>query len=274
MTGTEFYKAVVIPVYKSELSRFEEISLDRCFEFFGENPIVLVCPYDMDITNYTQIAEKFKISLITERFNPNFFKGLGGYNKLMLDKEFYERFVCYDRILIYQPDCFVFEGDFDYWCSFDYTGAPWIFNTDARSYYFDQINLFVRRICKSILRKPNHWDTVQYKVGNGGFSIRNPKLYIDIIDAAEKNGVIQKYREPMSHYYMEDVFWGIEVNRFSDKKIKVPGFRKALRFSFESLPSVCYRLNNNSIPFGCHAWAKFDIDFWKPYIEKYGYVIE
>ncbi|MDH6354968.1 hypothetical protein M2132_001305 [Dysgonomonas sp. PH5-45] len=271
MTYTYLSKAVVIPVYKESVSHNEIISLSRCFEILGKNPIVFVCPLGLDLTEYYAIGDKHRVSISKEEFEPSFFEGLGGYNRLMLSKAFYERFCQYDRILIHQTDCFVFSDSFDYWCNFDYCGAPWIFNTEAKHVAANLFILSVRRFLKKILSKPNHWDTVQYKVGNGGFSIRNPKRFVEVIGQFEKNGIIERYRNPASHYYMEDVFWGVEVNRSSSRTLKVPGFSKALEFSFESLPSVCYGLNKERLPFGCHAWAKYDINFWKPHINKLGY---
>jgi hypothetical protein len=40
----------------------------------------------------------------------------------------------------------------------------------------------------------------------------------------------------------------------------------ALRFAFEANPRICYEMNNYEIPFGCHAWEKYDKEFWLPYL--------
>jgi hypothetical protein len=50
-----------------------------------------------------------------------------------------------------------------------------------------------------------------------------------------------------------------------------PGFKLApievaLKFGFECVPRYCYRLNNNELPFGCHAWEKYDKKFWEPFL--------
>jgi len=39
-------------------------------------------------------------------------------------------------------------------------------------------------------------------------------------------------------------------------------------FSFEVGPKHCFEKNNQTLPFGCHAWAKYDREFWKPYLLK------
>ena len=63
----------------------------------------------------------------------------------------------------------------------------------------------------------------------------------------------------------EDAFWSFDAERFS------PGFRRAtvdegLRFAFESAPRRCFELTGHKLPFGCHAWERFDRAFWEPYL--------
>jgi len=41
---------------------------------------------------------------------------------------------------------------------------------------------------------------------------------------------------------------------------------EGLRFAFEGAPRMCFELNQQKLPFGCHAWAKFDRSFWEPYL--------
>lgn len=46
-----------------------------------------------------------------------------------------------------------------------------------------------------------------------------------------------------------------------------PDYMEALQFSFDKYPSLCYKLNNNQLPFGCHSWYKRRMkDFWFPII--------
>jgi hypothetical protein len=70
----------------------------------------------------------------------------------------------------------------------------------------------------------------------------------------------------------EDVLWS-NMLRYSHVRIKTPNFEEGLGFSFERSPRYLYEQNGNKLPFGCHAWLKHDLEFWKPHIEKYGYKI-
>ena len=43
---------------------------------------------------------------------------------------------------------------------------------------------------------------------------------------------------------------------------------EALRFGFECVPRYCYELNGNRLPFGCHAWERYDREFWEQFVLK------
>jgi hypothetical protein len=50
-----------------------------------------------------------------------------------------------------------------------------------------------------------------------------------------------------------------------------PGFNlappdRALEFGFEVEPRRCFELNGYRMPFGCHAWEKYDRAFWEPHL--------
>ncbi len=64
-----------------------------------------------------------------------------------------------------------------------------------------------------------------------------------------------------------DVFWGLRaVDYYPDWK--VASVEEGLRFGFEVEPSRCFEMNGRELPFGCHAWARYDRSFWEPYLLK------
>lgn len=68
----------------------------------------------------------------------------------------------------------------------------------------------------------------------------------------------------------EDQFWGLSVaKKFS--WFKVPAYEEAAAFAFEMQPHRLFELTGHRLPFGCHAWWKYDLDFFKPHIEAFGY---
>jgi len=108
------------------------------------------------------------------------------------------------------------------------------------------------------------------RVGNGGFSLRRVKKFYNIIQ--EEKETIEYYNQHNEHHYFnEDVFWSLEVNR-TQEVLKIPDYRIALRFSFEQRPDYALTLTKGELPFGCHAWNLFP-EFWNPIIRKEGYDI-
>jgi hypothetical protein len=58
---------------------------------------------------------------------------------------------------------------------------------------------------------------------------------------------------------------------FKYSEFKVASVEEATRFSFEVSPEIMLQLNNGNLPFGCHAWWRYNLEFWRPHIEKFGY---
>ena len=223
--------AVVIPAYKTTLSETERISLFQAFHILGTYKIYFAVPQWLQ-------AEYLGDASI-ERFPNSFFEDIAGFNRLLLSKDFYSRFDKYKYILIYQPDAFVFSDSLIDFCNlgYDYIGAPWLTG----------------------MRKRVDDTYVYANVGNGGFSLRNVQGTIRLLDVNE--GELNTYSDN------EDKFFA-----FSNSTIfKIAPVSVALRFAFERQVKKCFELNDFRLPFGCHAWERYDYDFWRPYIEKAGY---
>ena len=135
---------VVVPVYKKTPSRAEELSLRQSFRMFGQYEIVICCPDGLDVSAYDDLAGK---TLAKERFSRDFFKGLDGYNRLMVDPAFYRRFAVFEYMLICQPDVWIFRDELRQWCEkgYDYVGAP-IF-TKCGTHAMSYLDTAVTTIC-------------------------------------------------------------------------------------------------------------------------------
>lgn len=267
---------ITIPVYKTKPDNKEQISLLQAFKVFADYDIVLVCPDNLDVSAYQKLAQDRAKEIRISRFDNLFFKDIEGYNWLMLNLSFYETFLAYEYILIYQPDCFVFRDELDMWMNkgYDYIGAPWLHN-DRRVWWTlrKSITYTLKYLYRRYTNQDNTISIGFYKVGNGGFSLRKVSTACEMIKKFEKNGRIDRYRNANGNYlYAEDVFWGCEVNRYA-ANMKIPNYKVALGFAFDMNPSLCYELNSKELPFGVHAWYRYNLDFWKPFIEKEGYIL-
>lgn len=211
--------AVLIPVYKNELSKSELISLQQCKKILSQYPIILIAPETLDIKN-TELA-----GLNVERFPKRFFCGIANYNRLMLSKVFYQRFEAYKYILIYQLDAFVFDDRLQYFCEleYDYIGAPW-------------------------LRGEKYTDGIENKylyVGNGGFSLRKVNSFLKIFKEENVSGISCP----------EDVFWASRANlKIAPIEVAVSfSFEEQVKKSFElnhkKLPFGCHAWFNFDFDF-------------------------
>jgi len=261
---------VVIPLYKPLLSELEIISLNQCFKVLGEYNIVAVKQQSLDLENY-----KYPFNTVYS-FDDEYFQNIAGYNRLMLDSTFYEKFLANDFILIYQPDAFVFKDELQYWCDtgYDYIGAPWLREADYPDFFKKVKNQFKAyfHIKYDVKQKGTAIPSdlqFENRVGNGGFSLRNTKKFFNLCLSEQQ--LITDYASQNFHRFNEDAFWSIAVNRKSTK-LKIPGYRKAAHFAIENNGNYGLQLTKGNTPFGCHAWDK-NLDFWRPIFKTEGIAI-
>jgi len=259
--------AIIIPFYKDQLSAYEAIALQQCFKLLSAYNIIAIKPEKLNlpvsVTNYPF----YKVV----SFNDSYFESVQGYNRLMLSAEFYAAFTAYEYMLIHQLDAFVFKDELAYWCSqgFDYIGAPWI--NRVKYGWFKSVKRSIQYYIHTRYNIVNNGlptaKQLEYKVGNGGFSLRRVQVFHEL--CIKYRSTIEIYNSNDHHYFNEDIFWSIEVNR-KRRILKKPSYKQALKFAFEMYPNRALEINNNELPFGCHAWD-LNIEFWRPIFSAAGY---
>jgi hypothetical protein len=265
---------VVIPVYTTDLSPAEWLSLDQCVTVLRNHPIVIAKPESLDITPLTRRHAQLR----QENFRDAYFVGIQGYNRMMLSDEFYARFSAYQFILIHQLDAFVFSDQLLYWCErgYDYIGAPWI----AQSNIPSRISLMraaVRRRLFRLIGKRyrnqvmDHHAQQHYSAGNGGFSLRRVAKMREILSRLSTRA--EDYRQNKRSPWAEDIFFSIEANRYR-QNLRIPGFAEATNFAWETYPGVAAHFATAALPFGCHAWNKLHRDDWQPIFSGIGFSID
>lgn len=232
--------AILIPVYKPDMTESELLSLRQAVRVLMNHPLILFAPRGMNLSNYLKEYQGFRV----EYFDKEYFEGIAGYNRLMMSSLFYGHFQSYEYILIYQLDAYIFRDEVELWCSkgYDYIGAPWIVQLPAAPG----------------AKKPriDFGKKMLGMVGNGGFSLRKVKTHLRIA----------RMLAPLLRFFPknEDFFWCYIVPKFF--KFKRPLAKEALGFAFELAPSLAFEQNNRQLPFGCHAWEKYEPEFWQAYI--------
>ena len=258
---------VIIPVYLPCPNEKERLAFMQGCKVLYRYTICLLSYPELDCSAYVLMAKECGVKLERENFPRSFFESLSGYNRLMLSCEFYKRFTSFDYMLIYQLDAWVFRDELDLWCAkgFDYIGAPW----------------FTENKC--------HEDGASlWEVGNGGLSLRRIRTFINLFshnkhvysvkhyvkeDFKNKRiGLLLKhilFRErfmDLLHGWndAEDLFYCLRL-RGTRLSLQTPSVDEAMFFAFEKSPSYLYGLTNK-LPFGCHAWAKYEPSFWERFI--------
>ena len=230
--------AIIVPVYREKLTDQELISYRQLLHILGAFEIIIVAPQNLDIPEEIRRGK-----VRTEYFPKEFFQSVDAYSKLMLSPFFYKRFIKYQYILVYQLDAFVFKNELLYFCGLgcDYIGAPWISG-------FCEYSILKRKVLY---------------VGNGGFSLRRVEA---CKDALERNRCLLEQYCGRN----EDIFF----SACDGRNFTVASVETALAFSFEREVKTCFETNRRQLPFGCHAWERYDFEFWKSYIEGFGYELD
>ena len=238
---------VVVPFYTSVLSKFDEISLSLLKKNLGDYHIVVVAPGLLEVP---------ELGYPVERFDDQFFDGVVGYNQLLVSSDFYQRFHKFEFMLIYQLDALVVEDRLADWCGrgFDYIGGVW-----------DRLQIEKNEGVE--------WPYMERGCGNGGFSLRRIASAISALEkVSEVLGVKDSPQALLRHSEElnggaafadhEDIFWCTVVPRYCE--FNIAGSVDALAFSFEYDPEGCFFENGEELPFGAHAWYKFEgsLNFW------------
>ena len=262
---------VVIPIYKQKPDIYETASFRQCLNILRNYDIFIVTYKELNCSLYSKTAEEYNHKLYFEYFDKIYFSSVGGYNRLCLSKEFYERFQSFEYMLIYQLDAWVFRDELSRWCSkgYDFIGAPW---------FIENNGCYTYRMLGS--------------VGNGGFSLRRISFCLDALNypkfvpIMKIAGLLKMSQRKKIDYikafikalgYNNNLYSLIDkdVNedyifscfKYSYHKCFIPCPNDAIGFSFEVHPSYLYKLNGNKFPFGCHAFMKNEYDiFWQNYI--------
>ena len=230
--------AVVIPIYKEELNDLEKISLAQVRKVLKNYPLIFVAPEGKNFP-YLQPGD------MLVQFHPQYFQSVETYSRLLLSPMFYEPFLVFDYILLYQLDAFVFYDALEDFCrlDYDYIGAAWPYHV---------------------------WQGLKFekmpRVGNGGFSLRKVKachkILTECADAPGWNWIFQNF--------IEDAFFAI-CGVTEGTNFKVAPIDIANAFSMEWYPERCVKRLGYTLPFGCHNWHRFSADFYVEIFAQLGY---
>lgn len=221
--------------------------------------------------------------LQTLEYSRKYFGSMRAHSRLLYLPAFWKAFEDYKYVLVYHLDALVFADQLLQWCQtdFDYIGAPFLCCADT-----------------PWVKEPH--------VGNGGFALMKVEAVLKVLYAryraepvkywedrcADLLILIQKilrrprrlvpapFRGPMTlplrrqvqkidqvqvNLQNNDMFWSEDAVKYVPD-FKIPDWRTGLRFAFEAAPRYSFALNGHELPFGCHAWPKYDRTFWESHL--------
>ena len=274
MTGSSRLSvAIVVPWPGGEgLTEAQEISLKHLRHYLGDYDIYLIAPWG---------ARCRLDGMRIIRFRPRYFGSAAAHGLLLMSKGFYKRFGNYEYVMFYHLDSLVFSDGLSEWCGkpYDYIGAPWFRCEDSP---------WVDRA----------------RVGNGGFALLRVSKAIEALEARRryirgsrwldlhvmwtpdflaksmdrlsrrfpKSKLLERlvserrqFMDPASNNRNNDIFWS-DMAKYYLPDFRVAPFHEGIRFAFEVSPRECLRMNGGKMPFGCHAWERYDRSFWEPHL--------
>lgn len=265
--------AIAIPLsMKNTFTPDERISLTHITHYLGDFDRYLVIPESLDVQ-----LPGFK----TMRFDDRFFGSVLAHNRLMLSRQFYEAFSDYEYVLQHHLDAVVFSNSLLDWChlGLDYIGAPWIRSEDSPGVTHPRVGnggLSLRKVESflKVLRSDRYW--IDPETHWAEFCRHHPwyRCFLNLPRRYLKrlhrfNNVLREVDQwPLRpERDNEDYFWSDEATRYYPD-FRIASVEVGLRFAFEVSPRKCLELTHGQMPFGCHAWPRYDRAFWEPYLLK------
>jgi hypothetical protein len=267
--------AIVVPLsLRPGLLPEEEVSMRHLCHFLGKYDKYLAAPAG----SFVQ-----REGFTTVSFPRKFFGSMAAHGRFMYWPKFYKVFEEYEYILIYHLDALVFSDDLLQWCEagWDYIGAPWLPCPDSEWVKEPAVGnggftLMKVESCLRVLYNRYREDPLSYVADvvtfNGSYLGPLFRLLENLRRIFPRSRVLrwpllrwQQSEEPGPAGLHNDLFWSFHARRYMPH-YKVATVEDALKFAFEVCPRMCYEMNNRQLPFGCHAWARYDRAFWQPYL--------
>lgn len=267
--------AVVVPLSSDpELSADEEVSLRHVCHFLGGYDRFLIAPRGSGAA---------RDGFTTLEFSHRFFGSATAHHRLLMWRGFYRAFQDYQYILIHHLDALTLSNDLDRWCAagWDYIGAPWLPCDDTpwvKEPHVGNGGFTLMKVASAleVLHNRHHLEPHSYVadlvIRNGDLLRPLFRTATRLAEPAGRPAPLQRVLQFWERHEAlalnglnNDYFWSFDAVRYLPS-FSVAPVAEGLRFAFEAAPRTCFELNHRQMPFGCHAWTKFDRAFWEPHL--------
>lgn len=268
--------AIMVPLPSPQLSADEEISMRQLRKHLDGYEKFLLVPKGMPVD-----LDGFSVLELDRRH----FGSAANHNRMLYRTDFWENFAQYEYVLMYHLDALVFSDQLREWCDrgLDYIGspflrcadAPWVrtervgnggfalyrvpsvlkvlwnrFADDPSRYFHDR---FWRQIeFQRNLLRPVRAAMPAWLKGRATAPLRSGLQKLDHTEVSERGN---------------DLFWSDQAKRYFPE-FQVASLEDGLAFSFEMEPRRCFERTGGRMPFGCHAFGRYDRAFWEEHVLK------
>jgi hypothetical protein len=272
---------IIIPVHKPRPTVLELISIRQCGRCLTGREILFLAPEGLPLDAYKEIIPVAG----SMRVPKTYMESISAYNSMMISPHIYNKLSSYSHMIISEPDAIILRDEIDDWCAkeVDYIGAPW-FAGYARP-AIDAPFLGVGNFGLSLIRLPAARNAVNAKA-----RWYSRAMFLQDAKAALRASAEGQLRRAAGHFRRAilgcgragqlrgarkiydgncDIFWSNVVPEIMPS-FRVASTEDALAFSWEVLPQRCFQMRQGRLPFGIHAWAKYDPDFLIPHLRASG----
>jgi len=266
-TRQSVHPVIVVPTHRENPTPEESISLRQLGRVMGDREIVILSPRHLDLGRTMELLPKAG----QVRVDPCWMDSHGAYNRMIISPLLCHIFAGYSHLLLHEPDSIVLSDRLDHWClqPYDYIGAPW-FTPRSSGEGAELIpggnsgfSLFRLAAMKRVTSSWRRWYPLRYTLGDFRSCLRgNPDGLRKGLLGLYPGGLLKGAHRLYSSFC--DQYWSLMVPSI-DKRFRVAPSDVAVRFSWEKWSFLCMEMCRGHLPFGLHAWAKYDFDFLLPH---------
>ncbi len=208
---------------------------------------------------------------------------IAAYNRLLLSLWFYQAFAEWEYMLLFQLDAWILNGDLKSWIekSYSYVGAPWASNLgpDKNCPHIGVgngglslrcIRDMIKVLCSSeFSQRPvlGLGELINKNYLFCRYDHRHILLWPLIFSKRLKNTVLMAcgWKNTLKFFVCTGEHEDIVLSLLASKVytwFRLPVIAEAAHFSIETNPRGIFEAFGVDKPFGCHAWERYDRDFF------------
>jgi len=260
---------VLVPTHRSRPTPQEAISLRQLARNLGQHEIVLMTPEGLDTSAHRELLPNASHIAIKKEW----MQSHASYNRLIISPLLGSLFRGYSHLLLHEPDSLALHDSLLKWCEqpYDYIGAPWftpIAGKQGMATLAQGANsgfsLFRLDAMRKVSRSWKRWYPLKHALGDIRRGLKGqPRHIARGLNGLFPGGLLRGAHQLYSSYC--DQYWSLLIPSLVND-FQVAPSEIAVQFSWEKWSHLCMAYCRGHLPFGIHAWAKYDFDFLHPHL--------